>query len=44
MALKSLVSEVGGVIVEIGLTKKGLAPSTKFEVVYTFAPKENDWP
>lgn len=44
MAGKSLVSEVGGVIVEVGLTKKGLAPSTKFEVVYTFEPKENDWP
>jgi predicted phosphodiesterase len=44
MAGKSLVSEVGGVILEIGLTRKGLAPSTKFEVVYTFEPKENDWP
>lgn len=44
MAGKSLVSEVGGVIFEIGLMPKGLAPATKFEVVYTFVPKVNDWP
>lgn len=44
MAGKSLVSEVGGVIVDIGLHTKGLAPSTKFELVYTFEPRKHDWP
>lgn len=44
MAGKSLVSEVGGVIVEIGLHNKGLTPLTKFEVVYTFEPRTGDWP
>jgi len=44
MAGKSLVSEVGGVIVEVGLHRKGLTPSTQFEVVYTFTPRANDWP
>jgi predicted phosphodiesterase len=43
MAGKSLVSEVGGVIVEIGLHPKGLSPLTRFEVVYTFEPREEDW-
>lgn len=44
MAGKSLVSEVGGIILEVGLHRKGLAPSTKFEVVYTYEPREGDWP
>jgi predicted phosphodiesterase len=43
MAGKSLVSEVGGVILEIGLHPKGLSPLTRFEVVYTFEPREDDW-
>ncbi len=43
MAGKSLVSEVAGVIVEVGLAPKGLAPVAKFEVVRTFEPRENDW-
>ncbi|GIU97387.1 MAG: hypothetical protein KatS3mg013_1190 [Actinomycetota bacterium] len=43
MAGKSLVSEIGGVIVEIGLHPKGLSPVTRFEVVYTFEPREDDW-
>ncbi len=44
MAGKSLVSEVGGVILEIGLHPKGLTPVSKFEVVYTFEPRGKDWP
>ena len=44
MASKSLVSEVAGVILDVGLHPKGLAPLTKLETVYTFEPKENDWP
>jgi predicted phosphodiesterase len=44
MAGKSLVSEVGGVIVEIGLQPKGIAPLTKFETVYFAEPIDEDWP
>jgi predicted phosphodiesterase len=44
MAKKSLVSEVAGVIVDVGLHPKGLAPSVKIEVVSTFEPREEDWP
>ncbi len=44
MARKSLVSEVAGVILDIGLHPKGLAPATKVEVVYTYEPREDDWP
>lgn len=44
MASKSLVSEVAGVIIDIGLSPKGLAPLTKLETVYTFDPREDDWP
>ncbi len=44
MAGKSLVSEVAGVIIDIGLHNKGLAPLVKVESVYTFAPRANDWP
>jgi hypothetical protein len=44
MATKSLVSEVGGVIVEIGLQPRGIAPLTKFETVYFHHPREDDWP
>jgi hypothetical protein len=44
MATKSLVSEVGGVIVEIGLQPRGIAPLTKFETVYFEHPREDDWP
>jgi predicted phosphodiesterase len=44
MARKSLVSEVAGVILDIGLHPKGLAPAMSFEVVYTFEPREEDWP
>jgi len=44
MASKSLVSEVAGVILDIGLHPKGLAPTTRLEAVYTYEPRENDWP
>jgi predicted phosphodiesterase len=44
MARKSLVSEVAGVILDIGLHPKGLAPVTKIETVYTYEPREDDWP
>lgn len=44
MAKKSLVSEVAGVIVDIGLQPKGLAPVARIEVVSTYDPRENDWP
>jgi predicted phosphodiesterase len=44
MAGKSLVSEVGGIILEVGQHAKGLAPATKFEVVYEYEPREDDWP
>jgi predicted phosphodiesterase len=44
MAAKSLVSEVAGVILDIGLHPKGLAPTTRLEVVHTFEPREDDWP
>jgi calcineurin-like phosphoesterase family protein len=44
MARKSLVSEVAGVILDIGLHPKGLAPVTKIEAVYTYEPREKDWP
>jgi len=44
MASKSLVSEVGGVILDVGLHPKGLAPATSVEVVYTYDPREGDWP
>lgn len=44
MARKSLVSEVAGVILDIGLHAKGLAPTTRLEVVHTFEPREDDWP
>lgn len=44
MARKSLVSEVAGVILEVGLHPKGLAPVTKLETVYTYDPREDDWP
>jgi predicted phosphodiesterase len=44
MRTKSLVSEVGGVIVDVGLDAKGMAPISKLEVVYTYEPRENDWP
>lgn len=44
MASKSLVSEVAGVIVDIGLAPKGLAPITRLETVYTYDPREDDWP
>lgn len=43
-ASKSLVSEVGGIILDIGLVPKGLAPVTKVEIVSTFEPIEGDWP
>ena len=44
MVTKSLVSEVAGVIVDIGLAPKGLAPVTKIETVYTYEPRPDDWP
>jgi predicted phosphodiesterase len=44
MARKSLVSEVAGVILDVGLSPKGLAPATKIEVVYTYEPRRDDWP
>ena len=44
MARKSLVSEVAGIILDIGLHPKGLAPITKIEAVYTYEPREDDWP
>lgn len=44
MASKSLVSEVAGVILDIGLHPKGLAPLAKVEIVSTFEPREDDWP
>lgn len=44
MVRKSLVSEVAGVILDIGLHPKGLAPATNIEVVYTYEPREDDWP
>lgn len=44
MRLKSLVSEVGGLIVDVGLDVKGMAPVSKFEVAYTYEPKDNDFP
>lgn len=44
MAGKSLVSEVAGVIVDIGLHTKGLAPVMKVETVNFFEPRANDWP
>lgn len=43
MAGKSLVSEVAGVIVEIGTHTKGLAPLHRFEVVHCYEPRENDF-
>jgi predicted phosphodiesterase len=43
MAGKSLVSEVGGVILDIGLAPKGLDPVARIEVVWTFEPREEDW-
>lgn len=43
MAGKSLVSEVGGVIVDVGLAPKGLAPVVSIDVVWTFEPREEDW-
>lgn len=44
MANKSLVSEVGGIILEIGTHPQGIAPSVKFELVYSFTPRLDDWP
>lgn len=44
MAGKSLVSEVGGIILEVGRGKRGLAPSSSFEVVYSYTPRPDDWP
>jgi len=44
MANKSLVSEVGGIILEIGGHPKGIAPSMTLEVVYDFEPRDDDWP
>lgn len=44
MASRSLVSEVGGVILDIGLSPKGLAPIVKVETVWTYEPMEGDWP
>jgi predicted phosphodiesterase len=44
MASKSLVSEVAGVILDVGLSPQGLAPATSVEVVYTYQPREDDWP
>lgn len=41
---RSLVSEVGGVILEVGLSAKGLAPSVRFEVVFYREPVEGDFP
>jgi predicted phosphodiesterase len=43
MAGKSLVSDVGGMIVEVGASPKGMAPSFRFEAVMTYEPRE-DWP
>ena len=44
MASKSLVSDVAGVILDIGLHPKGLAPVVKVELVQTYEPLEDDWP
>jgi len=44
MSSKSYVSEVAGVILEIGTTTKGLAGSAKFELVTTYEPREEDYP
>jgi hypothetical protein len=44
MSGKSLVSEVGGIILEVGVHPKGLAPATSWEVVYTYEPRADDWP
>lgn len=44
MASKSIVSEVAGIILDVGLHPKGLAPSTGVEIVTTYDPLENDWP
>lgn len=44
MAGKSLVSEVAGVIVEIGLDRKGISPVSRFEICNTFEPRQDDWP
>lgn len=43
MAGKSLVSEVAGVIVEIGTHTKGLSASARFEAVYFYEPRESDF-
>lgn len=44
MASKSLESQVGGLIVEFGVTSRGLAPSVKVEWVMQREPRPNDYP
>jgi hypothetical protein len=44
MASQSLVSEVAGIILDIGLHPKGIAPVAKVEVVSFYEPLADDWP
>ena len=41
---KSLVSVVGGLILEFGISTKGLTPSLNTEWVLERIPLINDWP
>lgn len=43
MAGRSLVSEVGGIIVDVGTSAKGLSGSAKFEIVSFYEPREDDF-
>lgn len=44
MASKALASIIGGLILEFGISAKGLAPSLKVEWVIERVPIPNDWP